>query len=149
MKKTTIALASSVLMLSSLLAACGDDEQAAATTEDGKPVITWWGWAPQPEVGEEMAKAFNESQDDYVVKFKRLEDYEQQLQVAMLGGDGPDVIGLKEPMIPQYKDRLVPAKDYMDKAAGEGWKDKLIELGVEHLHQASRLEAVARSLRGV
>ncbi len=37
------------------------------------------GWAPQPEVGEAMAKAFNESQDDYVVKFKRLEDYEQQL----------------------------------------------------------------------
>ncbi|TCI53422.1 extracellular solute-binding protein [Exiguobacterium sp. SH5S13] len=131
MKKSTIALASSVLVLSSLLAACGGKEEAATTTEDGKPVINWWGWAPQPEVGEALAKSFNESQDDYVVKFKRLEDYEQQLQVAMLGGDGPDVIGLKEPMIPQYKDRLVPAKDYMDKAAGAGWQDKLIELGIE------------------
>ncbi len=49
----------------------------------------------------------------------------------MLGGDGPDVIGLKEPMIPQYKDRLVRRKTIWTKRQANGWKEKFIELGVE------------------
>ena len=131
-KKSKVLAAASVLTLSALLAACGGEEEKQATTKDGKTIISWWGWAPQPEAGKEVVDAFNKSQDKYVVEFKRYsEDYEKQLQVAMLSGKGPDIIGLKEPMIQQYKDRVVPVDSYMDKAAGKGWKDKFVELGIE------------------
>ncbi|HAB34068.1 MAG TPA: ABC transporter substrate-binding protein, partial [Exiguobacterium sp.] len=108
-KKTKLVAAASVLTLSAFLAACGGEDEQQTKTKDGKTIVTWWGWAPQPEAGKTVVDAFNKSQDKYVVQFKRYsEDYEKQLQVAMLSGKGPDIIGLKEPMIQQYKDRVVP-----------------------------------------
>lgn len=120
------------MLLATSLVACSSNEDSTSdngTNAEGSNEVVnveWWGWAPQPERGKELADAFNAAHPDINVTFKRLEDYDNQLKVAMLSNEGPDVIGLRIPMLAQYKDYLVPLDDEI-----KGYIDDYVQLGLE------------------
>ncbi|TPR56879.1 ABC transporter substrate-binding protein [Enterococcus sp. OL5] len=133
MKTIKKLLVSSIALLTVAmgLAGCGsnkDDEKSKA--EDGKKKVTFWTWTPTESQFKQLKKSFDEKYPDIEIDWWRtaeLSDYQKKLQVALAGGEGPDVFGVQVgSMLEQYSRFAQPMDELADKYM-DGWKDKIAE----------------------
>lgn len=121
----------------SLLAGCGSkkaDENEGSTSDSGKTKITFWTWTPTDAQFEEIKAAFEKKYPDIEVEWWRtaeMSDYQKKVQVALAGGEGPDLFGVQVgSMLNEYAKFSEP----MDKLADQymaGWQDSISESAVE------------------
>lgn len=97
-------------------------------------VITWWTWVPTDIQYESIKKAFEAKYPDIKIEFWRgeLPDYQKKLQVAMMAGEGPDVMGMQiGGMMSQYAKFLLPVRPMADSKWGAGWESKLTPIALD------------------
>jgi raffinose/stachyose/melibiose transport system substrate-binding protein len=97
-------------------------------------VITWWTWVPTDIQYESIKKAFEAKYPDIKIEFWRgeLPDYQKKLQVAMMAGEGPDVMGMQiGGMMSQYSKFLLPVRPMADSKWGAGWESKLTPIALD------------------
>lgn len=105
----------------------GQSETSAAKTA-GPVTIELWGWVPTttqwPKVYAEFQKEFPKIKIDYWRG--EMTAYESKLQVAMAGGEGPDVLGLQPGLVTKYQDFLQNLAPYAKASDGSNWKNDLV-----------------------
>lgn len=123
------------VMSLSMLAGCGSKEKEdEGKTKDGKTKITFWTWTPTDSQFEEIKAAFEKKYPDIEIEWWRtaeMSDYQKKVQVALAGGEGPDLFGVQVgSMLNEYAKFAEPmdalADEYM-----EGWADTISESAVE------------------
>ena len=112
------------------LTACGGGgsdggDQVAATA---KQKITFWTWAPTPEQFAVLQKQFAKEYPDTTIEWNNTADldaYKKKLQVALAGGEGPDLFGVQTgSMLEEYSRFTAPMSTLADQYMA-GWKDKI------------------------
>jgi raffinose/stachyose/melibiose transport system substrate-binding protein len=104
-----------------------------------KTVVTWWTWVPTDIQGQAIKKAFEAENPDIELDFWRgeLPDYQKKLQVAMMAGEGPDVLGMQiGGMLNQYSRFLLPVQAAADKRWGKGWESMLVPVALDETRAA-------------
>jgi len=98
------------------LSACGSGSGGAAG--GGPEQVTFWGsWSgDQAKQLQKQADAFNESQDEYEVKYVGQELVEEKLLTALASGSVPDVVLWDRFATPLYvpKNALAPLDEYIE-----------------------------------
>lgn len=130
----------------SLMTGCGKSGGEEKTAEDGKTKVTFWTWTPTEAQFEELKTAFEKENPDIEIDWWRtneMEDYQKKVQVALAGGEGPDLFGVQVgSMLNEYSKFAEPmdalADEYM-----EGWKEKISESAIE---QATSLDGVQAAM---
>lgn len=136
MKK--ISLLSNLLIGLLLLSGCssstpgaGSSPTAAASSaamqkaEEITGEISFWSWSPEDNVWQELIKAFNEKYPKIKVNYVRTPsaDYEKKIQVAVQGGEVPDVMAFQNgPMIKNYSPVLEPLAPLAEISLGKDWE---------------------------
>jgi raffinose/stachyose/melibiose transport system substrate-binding protein len=118
--------------LALLLSGCAPAPEAAPASGE-KTTLTFWTWVPTDEQFADLKTSFEKKYPDVTIDWTRtadFKDYEKKLQVALAGGDGPDLFGVQTGgMLEQY----ARFADPMDKLADKymtGWKDTISENAV-------------------
>lgn len=107
---------------------------AAAGSACAQTVVTWWTWVPTDIQYQAIKKAFETKYPDIRIEFWRgeLPDYQKKLQVAMMAGEGPDVLGMQiGGMLNQYSRFLLPIKPEADQKWGKGWETQLTSVALD------------------
>lgn len=148
MRKTRIKkLVTGVLaaaMAVSMLTGCGGNAGGAdKTTQAGadataaageKTKISFWTWTPTEEQYEEIKTAFEKKYPDVEIEWWRtaeMADYQKKLQVALAGGEGPDLFGVQVgSMLNEYARFCEPMDTFADQYI-TGWKDAISETALE------------------
>lgn len=123
-------------MAVSMLAGCGskDADEKSGKTEDGKTKITFWTWTPTDSQFEELKAAFEKKYPDIEIDWWRtaeMSDYQKKVQVALAGGEGPDLFGVQVgSMLNEYSKFAEPMDGLADKYM-DGWQDTISESAVD------------------
>src|SRR5262245_17366980 len=125
----------SVLLAGSLvLTACGaqstgssptPSNEKTAKTDEIAGEISFWSWSPEDNVWQDLIKAFNTKDPKIKVNYVRTPsaDYEKKIQVAIQGGEVPDVMAFTNgPMIKNYTSILEPLAPLAEKSLGKDWE---------------------------
>ncbi|TVY10973.1 ABC transporter substrate-binding protein [Paenibacillus cremeus] len=126
----------SVLLAGSLvLSACGGSQttgtsptpsnEKTAKPEEIAGEISFWSWSPEDNVWQDLIKAFNAKYPKIKVNYVRTPsaDYEKKIQVAIQGGEVPDVMAFTNgPMIKNYTSILEPLAPLAEKSLGKDWE---------------------------
>ncbi|WP_167357032.1 ABC transporter substrate-binding protein [Paenibacillus pectinilyticus] len=125
-----------------LLSACGTSSTSVSVSpssaaketvnttqkpEDVAGEISFWSWSPEDNVWQQLIKAFNEKYPKIKVNYVRTPsaDYEKKIQVAIQGGEIPDVMAFQNgPMIKNYSPILEPLAPLAEKSLGKDWEKK-------------------------
>jgi len=105
-------------------------------------VVTWWTWVPTDIQYQAIKKAFETKYPDIRIDFWRGEmpDYQKKLQVAMMAGEGPDVVGMQiGGMLNQYSRFLLPVQQIADTKWGKGWEAQLTPVALDETRDAKGL----------
>lgn len=100
----------------------GGDTQPA---DDAPEEISFWSWSPDDVVWQQLIAAFNEQYPNIKVNYTRTPsaDYEKKIQVAVQGGQAPDVMAFQNgPMIKNYSPALEPLAPLAEKTLGADWE---------------------------
>lgn len=120
--------------------AASDASSAAPSGEKTK--ITFWTWTPTEDQFAQIKAAFDEKYPDVEIDWWRtaqMDDYLKKLQVAMAGGEGPDLFGLQPgAMLNQYSRFCEPMDQLADQYIS-GWKDAI---SPDAMKQAASLDGV-------
>lgn len=118
------------------------EDTSSEDTSTEKTKITFWTWTPTEAQFEEIKAAFDEEYPDIEIDWWRtaqMDDYLKKLQVAMAGGEGPDVFGLQPgSMLNQYA-RFTEPMDALADQYIPGWKDAINE---EAINQTISLDGI-------
>jgi len=101
--------------------------QEASATPTPEPVaeeISFWSWSPNEDVWQELIQAFNAKYPHITVNYNRTPsaDYEKKIQVAVQGGETPDVLAFPNgPMIANYSPILEPLAPLAEQSLGKDW----------------------------
>lgn len=152
-KRIAISLLAAVIAASAL-AGCGapatssaEPSQAPASPEGAAPAgektkVTFWTWTPTEDQFEQIKVAFEKAYPDVEIEWWRtaqMDDYLKKLQVAMAGGEGPDLFGLQPgAMLNQYSRFCEPMDQLADQYIS-GWKDAI---SPDAMTQAASLDGV-------
>ncbi len=124
--------AAAAVSLALLLSGCTPAPQAA-NSSGAKTTLTFWTWVPTDQQFADLKASFEKKYPDITIQWTRtadFADYEKKLQVALAGGDGPDLFGVQTGgMLEQYSRFADP----MDKLADKympGWKDDISQNAV-------------------
>ncbi|WP_141336576.1 MULTISPECIES: ABC transporter substrate-binding protein [unclassified Paenibacillus] len=133
MKKKSISLILLVGLL--LLTACSSNKtnstetSSSVTQTPATPSaveeISFWSWSPEDSVWQELIKAFNDKYPNIKVNYVRTPsaDYEKKIQVAIQGGEVPDVMAFQNgPMIKNYSPILEPLAPLAEQSLGKDWE---------------------------
>ena len=143
------------LMAASVLTGCGSNSTSSASTASQTPAssdaagatgektkITFWTWTPTETQFEQIKAAFDTAYPDVEIDWWRtaqMDDYLKKLQVAMAGGEGPDLFGLQPgAMLNQYSRFCEPMDQLADQYIS-GWKEAI---STEAVKQAVSLDGV-------
>lgn len=98
-----------------------------ASTPAAPVTITLWGSVPTDSQWKAVYAEWQKEYPNITIDYWRGEssDYEKKLQVAMAGGQGPDVLWLQPSDITKYQSFLDPLDDYASRDFGANWKDQL------------------------
>ncbi|WP_407319746.1 extracellular solute-binding protein [Isoptericola halotolerans] len=108
-----------------LLAACGNsggvggadtsEETEQTATDDGPVELSYWTWFPPQATLEAAVEAFEAENPNITIELRTFEnaDYQQQLPLALSGGESLDVVGVQvSAMTNSVKDHLRPVDDW-------------------------------------
>ncbi|WP_248930480.1 ABC transporter substrate-binding protein [Paenibacillus hamazuiensis] len=152
MFKSIGVVAALTLAASALLSGCGGGPAEPGTAADkssaknaGPVTINWWSWNPDENKAKTYVDAFNASQSDIKVNYKRYEftDYVKTLKLAMISGDEVDLFGLQAGgMIKEYAEFTEDLTPYAKKEWGENWKNRFFDLGLKQLISGDKTPAL-------
>ncbi|OCT15575.1 hypothetical protein A8709_16010 [Paenibacillus pectinilyticus] len=92
---------------------------------DIKGEISFWSWSPEDNVWQQLIKSFNDKYPNIKVNYVHTPsaDYEKKIQVAIQGGEIPDVMAFANgPMIKNYSPILEPLAPLAEKSLGKDWE---------------------------
>ncbi|MFD0677457.1 MULTISPECIES: ABC transporter substrate-binding protein [unclassified Paenibacillus] len=153
MKKRSIGILTSLtLITSALLSACGGNEAAPGTNASnpsaktaGPVTLNWWSWNPDENKAKTYVDAFNASQTEIKVNYKRYEftDYVKTLKLAMISVDEVDIFGLQAgAMIKEYSEFTEDLAPYAKKEWGNDWQSRFYDLGLKQLMSGEKAPAL-------
>ncbi|ATL31185.1 ABC transporter substrate-binding protein [Streptomyces formicae] len=102
LRRTTTALAGSVLALALLATACGGPGQGSSPAAKKTGKVTFWSFV---KGSDEVAAAFNRSHPDIEVTFETVpsgQEYYSKLTNAVKAGTAPDVAVVEYPNLPEF-----------------------------------------------
>ncbi|MGG1552128.1 extracellular solute-binding protein [Paenibacillus ferrarius] len=101
---------------------------------DIKGEISFWSWSPEDNIWQPLIKAFNDKYPNIKVNYVRTPsaDYEKKIQVAIQGGEVPDVMAFANgPMIKNYAPILEPLAPLAEKSLGKDWEKKFKQTALD------------------
>lgn len=126
--KRFMAILLAVVMLLGVMAGCSNGDKNNGGTE--RKEISMWFWGTNDYQREAMSKylidAFNNSQDEYTLTVEYRSSVDNDIAVALSGGEGPDIIyGSGPAFVSGYaaEGLLVNLDTYAEQY---GWKDRLV-----------------------
>ncbi len=126
--KKILSLVLVMSMLLAVLAGCGNGNKADAGTE--RKEISMWFWGTNDYQREAMTKylidGFNNSQDAYTLTVEYRSSVDNDIAVALSGGEGPDIVyGSGPAFVAGYATEglFVNLDTYAEQY---GWKDRLV-----------------------
>lgn len=125
---------------------------ADATTTAPAPsadvvTVTWWGWNPGPaapnaQPGDPplLVQQFNEANPNIKVEYTNYPyaDYLNALKLAMVSGEGPDIVGVQAgAMLKEYDEFLLDLAPFATETWGADYASQFYDLGLSQVTQPS------------
>lgn len=130
------------------LAACGSSTSAqVGSATSGN--ITWWGWTPQTNVGQQYIAAFNKQYPNIKVTYKQVAtaSYDAAIKPALASSVGPDVFDMAPGggigSVQLYSGSAVDLAPVVKAKLGPNWKSDIAPIGLKGLTVNGKVDALS------
>lgn len=115
-----------------------------------RETVTMWFWGASPEyrqaLEDTLVKPFHDAQDQYDLKIEYKNDVDNDVRVAVMAGQGPDIVYTSGPSWVSPLARAHKVADLSEYAAKYGWADRLVAPAMEACTQQGGLYCMTPSL---
>lgn len=153
-KQTTAKILAACLTAAIVLTGCssGNEEASSAgspassaskSSPASKTKVTFWTWEPTDAQYADIKAAFDKEYPDVDIEWWRTsqkDDYLKKLQVAMAGGEGPDLFGLSPGALVDQYGRFCEPMDQLAEKDISGWKDAINQDAVKQCISSDNIQ---------